>query len=200
MEGQTRKLLGDERAEEFWNLYEEVRHECDFVDFPRTLERYSERFPDEPNFARLASELLCYPYREYLFPGALDAVHYVKTMGTIAIVSDGDRVFQPSKIARAGLAQAFENRVLIFTHKDEEFDEVERRVPAERYVLVDDKPSILATLKRRLADRLVAVHVRQGKYARERDESFAADIELDGIGELAKVPREAFLTAGSASR
>jgi len=32
-------LVGAERGRRFWELYEEVRHECDYVDFPRTLER-----------------------------------------------------------------------------------------------------------------------------------------------------------------
>ena len=47
--------------------------------------------------------------------------------------------------------------------------EIERRIPAERYVLVDDKPRILAATKDRLGARLVTVHVCQGKYAHCRE-------------------------------
>jgi len=34
--------VGAERGTWFWELYEEIRRECDYVDFPHTLERANE--------------------------------------------------------------------------------------------------------------------------------------------------------------
>ena len=50
-------------------------------------------------------------------------------------------------------------------------------MPADLYVLVDDKPRILVAVKAALRERVVTVHVRQGKYAQESDEVHA-DIDV----------------------
>ena len=63
------------------------------------------------------------------------------------VVTDGDAVFQPHKIERAGIAQAVDGNVLVYVHKELSLDDVERRHPAERYVLVDDKLRILSAAK-----------------------------------------------------
>ncbi len=67
--------------------------------------------------------------------------------GTTVVLTDGDAIFQPRKIARAGIRDAADD-VLVYVHKEEELDDVERRHPAERYVLVDDKVRILSAAKR----------------------------------------------------
>ena len=55
--------------------------------------------------------------------------------------------------------------VLIYIHKELELDDVERRYPAERYVLVDDKLRILAAVKKVWGGRVTTVFPRQGHYA-----------------------------------
>jgi FMN phosphatase YigB (HAD superfamily) len=70
-----------------------------------------------------------------LYPGALDAVKHVQQWGIVVILSDGDAVFQPRKFDRSGLWQAFYDRVLIYVHKEQELDDVERFYPADHYVL-----------------------------------------------------------------
>ena len=52
-------------------------------------------------------------------------------MGTAVILSDGDVVFQPRKIERSGLFEAVGQHVLIYIHKEQELDDVERRYPAD---------------------------------------------------------------------
>ena len=66
-------------------------------------------------------------------------------------------------------------------------DDVERRYPARRYVMVDDKLRILDAMKRVWGDRLTTVFVRQGHYARDPASvaSYApADISIDRIDDL----------------
>ena len=116
----------------------------------------------------------------------LDAIAHLKTLGTVAIVSDGDPVFQPAKIARAGLAVAVDDNVLIYAHKEAHLDEVTQRFPGERYILVDDKPRILAVAKGQLGARLVTLHVCQGRYAHAAEHHAypAADLTVDAIAGL----------------
>ena len=78
-------------------------------------------------------------------------------------------------------------RVLIYIHKEEALDDVERRFPAEHYVLVDDKLRILAAAKRFWGDRVTTVFVRQGAYARDPQMVGAfppANVTIKRIGDL----------------
>jgi hypothetical protein len=66
-------------------------------------------------------------------------------------------------------------------------DDVERRCPARRYVMVDDKLRILAAMKNVWGDRLTTVFPRQGHYALDPKVIAAypeADITIERIGEL----------------
>jgi FMN phosphatase YigB (HAD superfamily) len=109
----------------------------------------------------------------------------------LAIVSDGDPVFQPAKIARAGLAAAVEDRVLIYVHKEDHFEEIARLLPADRYVLVDDKASILARVKARLGPRAFTLHVAQGKYA-ALPAARPPDLTVHAIGDLLALRADTF--------
>jgi hypothetical protein len=95
---------------------------------------------------------------------------------------------RPRKVERAGLSDAVDGRVLIYIHKEEALDDVERRFPAEHYVLVDDKPRILAAVKRFWGDRVTTIFARQGSYARDAqivgDILAPADVTIERIGDL----------------
>jgi len=56
-------------------------------------------------------------------------------------------------------------RVLIYLHKERVLDHVQKRYPAAHYVMVDDKPNLLAAMKSVLGAKLTTVFVRQGHYA-----------------------------------
>ena len=187
-----------EYAPTFWVEYEAVRDELDYVDVPVTLARFRAACPEVERFAELAAAVLFYPFEECLYEGAMDVLAHLREIGTLAIVSDGDPVFQPAKIARAGLAAAVDDRVLIYVHKEERLDDVCRQVPADLYVLVDDKPRILVAVKAALRERVVTVHVRQGKYAQESDEVHA-DIDVGSIREVLALTREDFEASARAA-
>jgi hypothetical protein len=70
-----------------------------------------------------------------------------RNRGPTIILSDGDVVFQPRKVERSGISETVDGHVLIYIHKEEELEHVEQRYPARHYVLVDDKPRILAAVK-----------------------------------------------------
>jgi hypothetical protein len=77
--------------------------------------------------------------------------------------------------------------VLVYVHKEEELEDVERRHPAQRYVLVDDKVRILSAVKRQWGDRVTTVLPLQGQFA--NDPTIAAahpspDVTLGRIADL----------------
>jgi len=77
--------------------------------------------------------------------------------------------------------------VLIYIHKEQELADVEQRYPAPHYVLVDDKPKILAAVKKIWGSRVTTVLPRQGQYANDARVVAslpAADVTVERIGDL----------------
>jgi hypothetical protein len=69
-------------------------------------------------------------------------------------------------------------------------DDVERRFPAERYVMIDDKIRILTAMKAIWGARLTTVFVRQGHYALDAElvaQYPPADVTIERIGDLGTV-------------
>lgn len=187
-----RESVGADRAARFWSLYEKVRDECGVVDYPETLRRFRRALPDETRLADVDRAVLDIPFERYLYPRALDVIGYLWTLGQPAILSDGDRVYQPMKIERAGLLLAVRGNVLVYEHKEDQLAEVQRRFPADAYVHIDDKAALLARTRASLGDRVTTVHVRQGHYATEDPGGPAPDIVVERIGDVLQVPGARF--------
>jgi len=192
--------IGPERQEHYWAIFEALRAELGYADYLGALQRYRIENPHDSRVLAVSSFLVNYPFANRLYPGSLDAIEHLAVWGPTVILTDGDVVFQPLKIERSGLSEAVEGRVLIYIHKEQELEEVERRYPAERYVLVDDKIRILTAVKRAWRDRLTTVFPRQGHYAHapEVAQHPAADITIGRIGELVELDLAALLSAARA--
>jgi FMN phosphatase YigB (HAD superfamily) len=116
-------------------------------------------------------------------------VAHLKSLGPPVVLSDGDVVFQPRKIQHSGIWDAVDGRVLIYLHKERVLDHVQRRYPAAHYVMVDDKPNLLAAMKSVLGAKLTTVFVRQGHYALAAQSNAgqpAPDRVIERIGDLQK--------------
>jgi len=188
--------FGVKASDRYWALFEQLRSELGYTDYYGALERYRAEDLHDPRVLRTANWLVDYPFADRLYSGALDAVRHARQWGPTVILSDGDAVFQPRKVERSGLWRDFEDRVLIYIHKEQELDDVERWYPAKHYVLIDDKLRILDAVKQIWGDRVTTVFPRQGQYAldpREIAAHPAADIAIDRIGDLLKHDRAAFL-------
>jgi phosphoglycolate phosphatase-like HAD superfamily hydrolase len=178
--------VGAERSDLYFEIFETLRAELGYSDYLGALQRYRIVHPRDPHLLAVSSFLINYPFANRLFPGALDAVEHVGAFGQTVILSDGDVVFQPRKIERAGLADTVSGRVLIYIHKEQELDDVERRYPAEHYVLVDDKIRILTAVKKVWGTRLTTVFPRQGHYALAAEVAGypPPDLTIERIGQL----------------
>jgi FMN phosphatase YigB (HAD superfamily) len=184
MQGSLAGLVAADRASRFWSLYEEVRAEEGVVDFPETLRRFRRAFPDDPHAEDVDRAVLDVPFDRYLYPRAMDVIARLWTLGDVAILSDGDRVYQPAKIARAGLLLATRGNVLVYEHKEDHLAEVQRRFPARHYAHVDDRASLLARTKNGLGSMATTVHVRQGHYATESPAGPPPDLAVERIADL----------------
>lgn len=180
--------FGTESRDRYWQIFEELRAELGYADYLGALQRYRLGAMNDTRLLQMSSFLVDYPFRDRLYPGALETIEHCGAWGLTVILSDGDVVFQPRKIQRSGLWGAVGGRVLIYIHKEQMLDDVQQRYPARHYVMVDDKLRILAAMKATLKDRLTTVFPRQGHYAldpRNIATYPAADLTVERIGDMA---------------
>ncbi len=170
----------------YWTILEQLFTELGYRDYLGALQRYRVEHPKDIHLLSMSSYLVDYPFANRLYPGALDVLERMGGWGQTVVLSDGDVVFQPRKVERSGIFEAVEGRVLIYIHKEEELDDVEQRYPAAHYVLVDDKPRILAAVKKAWGDRVTTILPRQGQFALAPDAASypAADLTVERIGDL----------------
>jgi FMN phosphatase YigB (HAD superfamily) len=179
--------IGGAGVQEYWRIFEQLRAELGYADYLGALQRYRIEHPHAQQLLCMSDFLISYSFAERLFPDALKVIQHVQRWGPAVILSDGDVVFQPLKVNRSGLANVVCGRVLIYVHKEQELNDVQRRYPAEHYVLVDDKLRILAAVKKFWGTRVTTVFVRQGHYATDPKilGSYPpADISIERIGDL----------------
>ncbi|HWP94087.1 MAG TPA: HAD family hydrolase [Thermodesulfobacteriota bacterium] len=194
--------VGQERQQRYWEIFEQLRAELGYADYLGALQRYRVENPRDSHLLTVSHFLIDYPFANRLFPNSLDVIDHLKRWGKTVILSDGDVVFQPRKIERSGLMDAVEKNILIYIHKEQELEDVERRYPADHYVLVDDKLRILAAVKKVWGMHVTTVFPRQGHYAHDPEvlKKFpSADINLERIGDLLNYDLAALLAAGHGS-
>jgi FMN phosphatase YigB (HAD superfamily) len=194
------KEVGKQRKERYWAIFEQLRTELGYADYLGALQRYRVENPRESHLLMVSYYLVNYPFANRLYPNSLDALEHVQQWGPAVILSDGDVVFQPRKIERSGLLEAVDRKVLIYIHKEKELNDVERRFPADHYVLIDDKLRILDAIKKIWGAKVTTVFPKQGHYANDPKHTAdypPADISLDRIGDLVNYDLNAFLKASS---
>ena len=181
------RAYGRDARDRYWAILEDLFSELGYRDYLGALQRFRTEHPCEVELLSMSSYLIDYPFAGRLFPSALKVLRKLNEFGMAVVLSDGDVVFQPHKVERSGLTDAVNGRVLIYIHKEEALEDVERRFPAEHYVLIDDKLRILDAVKRFWGNRVTTVFPRQGSYAHDPKMTGAfppADVTIEHIGDL----------------
>ena len=182
-----REHFGGHAAERYWSIFQQLTLELGYADYLGALQRYRVEDLHDPHLLLMSSFLLDYPFHDCLYPQSLDVLKRLRTFGLTVVFSDGDVVFQPRKVERSGVGEAVDGRVLIYIHKEEELNDVERFHPANHYVLIDDKRRILAAAKQIWGPRVTTIQPLQGHYANDPDLQAAhqpGDITVSHIGDL----------------
>jgi FMN phosphatase YigB (HAD superfamily) len=111
--------FGTASRDRYWAILEALFVELGYRDYLGALQRYRTEHPHDVRLMAMWSYLVDYAFANRLYSGALDVLERFRTCGPTVILSDGDVVFQPRKVERSGIAEAVDNHVLIYIHKEE---------------------------------------------------------------------------------
>lgn len=185
MDHRLLELLGDDGRAHWWATYEAVRDEAGVVDIGRTLARFGAGESRGIRIA-IADIFLRFPFAAHLHANAIEVLTHLRDRGAVAIFSDGDPTYQTPKIIRSGLASAVEGFVFVYRDKVAHLAEVFAALPADRYVVIDDKPKVLSRVRADHRETVTTVLVRQGRYAADLPDGrwSGADVTVAAIGDL----------------
>jgi len=195
--------FGASGRERYWDLFEALRDDLGYADYLGALQAFRAGREDDRELLQMSAFLLEYPFAHRLYPRALEVIAHLGTLGVTVVLSDGDVVFQPRKVQRSGIWDAVAGRVLICVHKQHSLTAMQRRYPAAHYVMIDDKPQLLAAMKPVLGTRLTTVFVRQGHYAVESASMVidpAPDMDIGCLGEMVDFDLRRFLVTRNGTR
>jgi len=181
------QTYGIAARDRYWRILEDLMVELGYRDYIGALQKFRVENPREIELLSMSSFLMDYPFANRLYPHALEVLERLRSVGTTVLLTDGDVVFQPRKVEHAGLGKVANGDVLVYIHKEEALEDVERRFPAAHYVLIDDKLRILDAIKTIWGERVTTVLPRQGQYAHDAKVLGAlppADVTIERIGDL----------------
>jgi FMN phosphatase YigB (HAD superfamily) len=198
----VRASLGDRALARFWEVFEALWKEGGFADYLGAIQRFRLEEPHNAKILDLGSWTLDYPFASLLYPGAVDAVRHARNFGAVALLTDGDAVFQPRKVERSGLRREVDDQVFLYVHKQKELATVESLLPSRHYVLIDDKVAILDATKAYWGERVTTVFPRQGHYALDRklvDAYSPPDVTIEAIADFLARPASTWTASGGVS-
>ncbi|MFO0990345.1 MAG: hypothetical protein U1E67_00235 [Hyphomicrobiales bacterium] len=187
---------GTAYRDRYWTIQEGLFTSLGYRDYLGAAQQLWLESGYDMELLSLSAYLLDYPFAGRLYPGALDVLEGLRNWGPTVILTDGDAIFQPRKIERAGLAAAVDDRILIYVHKEDALDDIKRRYPAGHYVLIDDKLRILGAFKKAWGRDVTTIWPRQGQFALDPSAEAAhqpPDLTISRIGDLLEINLEAHL-------
>ena len=183
--------FGPECRDRYWKIQEKLFQELGYRDYLGAFQLFRVKHPYSHHLVTAADYLVDYPFKQRLYPGALDVLARLRKWGRTVILTDGDVVFQPRKVVRSGIFKAVDGHVLIYIHKEAALADVQRRYPAKHYVVVDDKLRILDAIKKAWGKKVTTVFPCQGLFANNPkiQSAFpeAADVKVKRIRELLRI-------------
>lgn len=191
-----KRQLGATLATCYWSLFEALRSELGYADYLGALQSLRRAYPLAPGLLAVSHFLVDYPFAKRLYSRSLDVIARFKRWAPVVLLSDGDIVFQPRKVAVSRLHKAVDGKVLIYVHKEHELSDVALRFPTDHYVVVDDKLPILAAIKEIWQSQVTTVFVRQAHYARAckiTANCRPADLAVKQIADLLQFPKKTFI-------
>jgi hypothetical protein len=82
--------IGLESRDRYWSILESLRVELGYADYLGALQRYRLGDLSDTRLLLMSSFLIDHPFASRLYPGALDAIRHLRTMGLTVILSDAD--------------------------------------------------------------------------------------------------------------
>jgi len=185
------KVLGHGEANHFWKHHDEFRAKKSLVDFPKIIEKYcSEKHTDLCDI-KLKNIFFIIDFKMAMYPAAVATLKHLKTLGKVAIFTEGDMVYQRRKVEQLDLKNMV-NKIYLYLHKSDHIDELLAKWDGYTKVFVDDRSTKLIKIKKQHPETRI-VEVCQGHYSdKDHAPHKKIDMIIESIEDLLKLSESDF--------
>ena len=182
-------VLGQKEAGHFWHHHDEFRAYEKFIDFPRIIKQYCGEVHKEKCEMIFLQIFNSIEFTHVVYPDSMAVLAHLKTIGTVYLFTEGDRVYQHMKVRKSGL-EAVVDGVFLYDHKLDHVTEVVKEFADSRKIFIDDRVTILQAIKT-MFPAVYTINVRQGHYNEyDKNDTKGIDKTIQTIGELLKLEKE----------
>ena len=111
------RAFGADERQRYWRIFERAARGAGAGRLPRALQAFRSGLEDRPELLHM-SEFMLDTRSPSCSSRSRSRPSRICKFGRPVVLSDGDIVFQPRKIQRAGIWDTVEGRVLIYLHKE----------------------------------------------------------------------------------
>lgn len=178
------EMFSRELVKIFWDEYEKVRNKLGYVSIPDFSDSFAEKVKVPEYAGSVRKMFYSLQFDHFVYEEVSELMDYIKEKGEIAIVSEGDLVYQPMKIKNLDFIKNIDE-VFVFENKIANMEKIVSIYEGWRKIVVDDKTSELEPFKK-LDPGAITIHVRQGIYGNISSSGFMPDFEAKNISQVRK--------------
>ncbi len=178
------KVVNKDQQKSLWEEYENVRSKLGYISITDLADNFAEK-TNEPKYAESIRNMWYnINFEDFVFPGVYKLMEYIDSKGEIALLSEGDLVYQPMKIKNLRISK-FLDEIYVFENKKANVGNIAKIYENRRIILIDDKITDLEAFKK-VCQSAVAIHFKRGIYndLLPQNKDFAADYVVSNIEEL----------------
>lgn len=134
------KVLGHSEAKNFWKHHDEFVSKFTFADFPNIIRQYCVEKHTSSCDVILRNIFFIIDFKMALYPSAISLIKHLKSLGKLAIFTEGDKAYQKRKIEQLGLKKIVD-KIYFFEKKAMHIDEIKMKWSEYTKIFIDDRPT-----------------------------------------------------------
>ena len=185
------KVLGHGEANHFWKEHEEFRSKNNLVDFPKIIEKYCKEKHADTCAIKLKNIFFIIDFKMAMYPAASTALKHLKSLGNVAIFTEGDIAYQKRKVEQLELNKLVD-KIYLYLHKSDHIDVIFTKWKGYTKVFIDDRSAKLINIKKQYPETRI-VEVCQGYYSnKDHVPHKKIDMVIESIEDLLKLSASDF--------
>lgn len=160
------KKYGRNFTDRFLKINRKLRDEKGYVNFPATIEQISKEEKNPKVAEELHTLFHHFEFKNCLFDKTEEVIRYLKTFGTVVVITEGDRHYQEIKIKSTEVWDLVGGKVEIpLKDKVSHLPEFLKKHSSDVYYFIEDKPEVLKKIRDLYKSKIKTIHVCQGHYS-----------------------------------
>lgn len=186
------KVLGHGEANHFWKQHDGLSTNQRLVDFPRIIEDYCKEKHSDSCDIKLKNIFFIIDFKTALYPTAIATLKHLKTLGKVAVVTEGDILYQRRKVEQLGLKKVVD-KIYLYMHKSDHMNELFAKWDGYIKIIINVQSAKCIKIKKQYPNTRI-IEMCPGHYSdKDHITHQRMDMTIESIADLLEMQQEKFL-------